>query len=244
MRLDQLLVQRGLYPSREQAQKAVRAGGVKLADHRILKPALAVDENASVEILGEPEPFVSRAGRKLDGALHHFGLRPQGWVCLDVGASTGGFTDCLLKKGAAKVFAVDVGRDQMVEAVRRDPRVHCFEGVNARYFPSDLLSEPCGLVVVDVSFISLLKVAPALLPQIASGGLFLPLIKPQFEVGRSGIGKGGIVRDAAIRSEVIERRIDQLASLGLEPMGRCESSLPGSGGNREAFALFRRPQAC
>lgn len=242
MRLDQLLVQRGLYPSREQARKAVRAGGVKLADRRTLKPALAVDENASVEILAEVEPFVSRAGRKLDAALHHFGVRPQGWVCLDVGASTGGFTDCLLKQGAAKVFAVDVGHDQMVETLRRDSRVHCFEGVNARYLPSDLLPEPCDLVVVDVSFISLLKVVPALLSQIVPAGLLLPLIKPQFEVGRSGIGKGGIVRDSAIRSQVIDRRVEQLSALGLELLGQWESSVPGSGGNRETFALFRRHQ--
>ena len=148
---------------------------------------------------------MSRAGRKLAHALDHFGVDPAGLVCLDVGASTGGFTDCLLQRGAARVYAVDVGYGQLDQRLRNDPRVVVMERINARNLAPDALPEPCGLVTIDVSFISLLKVVPALLPHLAPGGLLLPMIKPQFEAGRGAVGKGGILRDEEVRGRVIAR---------------------------------------
>ncbi|HEU5321341.1 MAG TPA: TlyA family RNA methyltransferase [Methylomirabilota bacterium] len=240
MRLDQLLVERGLFPSREQARRAVMAGVVEVEGKRVDKPGTAVREEARVEVLAPKEPFVSRAGRKLAHALDHFGVDPAGRVCLDAGASTGGFTDCLLQRGAARVYAVDVGYGQLDQRLRNDPRVVVMDRVNVRYLAPDALAEPCDLITIDVSFISLLKVVPALLPHLAPGGLLLPMIKPQFEAGRGAVGKGGILRDEEVRRRVIRECVEGLAALGLEPLGVCDSAVAGSGGNREAFALFRR----
>lgn len=236
-RLDQLLFERGLFASREQARRAVMAGAVEVAGRRIDKPGTAVPADAPLAVAAG-EPFVSRAGRKLDGALDEFALDPAGRVCLDVGASTGGFTDCLLKRGAARVYAIDVGYGQLDERLRRDPRVVVMERVNARHLPEDALPERAGLAVIDVSFISLGKVVPALLPHLAPGAHLLALIKPQFEAGRGAVGKGGILRDEEVRRGAIDGAVARLVALGLRPLGLADSRLAGMGGNREAFGLF------
>jgi len=240
VRLDQLLVERGLFPSREQARRAVMAGTVEVEGKRVDKPGTEIRGEARVAVQGPKEPFVSRAGRKLAHALDHFGVDPAGRVCLDVGASTGGFTDCLLQRGAARVYALDVGYGQLDHRLRTDPRVVVMERVNARYLAPDALPEPCGLITLDVSFISLLKVMPALLPHLQPGGLLLPMIKPQFEAGRGAVGKGGILRDEEVRRRVIDECAAGIAALGLENLGVFDSPVAGTGGNREAFALFRR----
>jgi 23S rRNA (cytidine1920-2'-O)/16S rRNA (cytidine1409-2'-O)-methyltransferase len=241
LRLDQLLVQRGLFASREAARRAVMAGSVEVEGRRVDKPGTAVREQVRLEVAAR-EPFASRAGRKLAAALDHFEIDPNGLVCLDVGASTGGFTDCLLQRGAARVYAVDVGYGQLDQRLRNDPRVVVMDRVNARLLAADALPEPCGLITVDVSFISLLKVVPALLPHLSPGapaGLLLPMIKPQFEAGRGAVGKGGILRDEAVRRRVIEECAAGIAALGVTPLGVFDSPVAGTGGNREAFALFR-----
>ncbi len=240
MRLDQLLVDRGLYASREQARRAVMAGIVEVEGRRVDKPGTDVPAAARLEVQGPKEPFVSRAGRKLADALDHFSIDPAGRVCLDVGASTGGFTDCLLQRGAVRVYAVDVGYGQLDQRLRCDPRVVVMERLNARHLAADALPEPCGLITIDVSFISLAKVVPALLPHLAPGGLLLALIKPQFEAGRGAVGKGGILRDEAVRGRVVSECAGELASLGLELIGIHDSPVHGTGGNREAFALLRK----
>jgi 23S rRNA (cytidine1920-2'-O)/16S rRNA (cytidine1409-2'-O)-methyltransferase len=260
-RLDQLLVERGLFPSREQARRAVMAGLISVDGRRVDKPGTAVGGAAALAVAAR-EPFVSRAGRKLAHALDHFGIDPAGWVCLDVGASTGGFTHCLLERGARRVYALDVGHGQLDQRLRQDPRVVAMEGVNARHLAADALPEPCNLITVDVSFISLAKVVPALLPHLRAadpgargnpgapggfgpppGGYLLTLIKPQFEAGKGAVGKGGILRDEALRRQVIEETAGSLAALGgleLAGGGWFDSPVAGSGGNREAFALLRR----
>jgi len=240
-RLDQLLVARGLFPSREQARRAVMAGLVSVDGHRLDKPGTPVAAAAALAVAAR-EPYVSRAGRKLEHALDHYGIQPEGWTCLDVGASTGGFTDCLLAHGARRVYALDVGYGQLDPRLRHDPRVVVMERVNARHLAADAMPEPARLITVDVSFISLAKVVPALLPHLAPGGLLLPLIKPQFEAGRGAVGKGGILRDEARRRQAIDDCAGSLAACGdLELAGACfDSPVAGSGGNREAFALLRR----
>ncbi|HEY0553964.1 MAG TPA: TlyA family RNA methyltransferase [Thermoanaerobaculia bacterium] len=243
MRLDQLLVERGLFPSREQARRAVMAGTVEVAGRRVDKPGTAVAADAALSVLAPKEPFVSRAGRKLAHALDHFGIDLAGWVCLDVGASTGGFTDCLLQRGAARVYAVDVGYGQLDLRLRNDPRVVVMERINARNLSPDALPEPCRLITIDVSFISLLKVVPALLPHLVPGGLLLPMIKPQFEAGRGAVGKGGILRDGEVRARAVTACSEGIAALGLTPLGVFDSPVAGTGGNREAFALYRREGA-
>jgi len=239
LRLDQLLVERGLFASREQARRAVMAGIVEVDGRRVDKAGTAVAAAARLAVVAPREPFVSRAGRKLAAALDHFGVDPAGRVCLDVGASTGGFTDCLLQRGAARVYALDVGYGQLDARLRQDPRVVVMERINARHLAPQDLPEPVSLVTVDVSFISLAKVVPALLPHLAPGGLLLPMIKPQFEAGRGQVGKGGILRDEARREQVVQAAAASLAGLGLTLLGRFDSPVAGMGGNREAFVLLR-----
>jgi 23S rRNA (cytidine1920-2'-O)/16S rRNA (cytidine1409-2'-O)-methyltransferase len=239
LRLDHLLVQKGLFPTREQARRAVMAGIVELDGHRADKPGTPVGEDARVSVLGPKEPFVSRAGRKLADALDHFQVDPAGRVCLDVGASTGGFTDCLLQRGARRVYALDVGYGQLDHKLRYDERVVVMERINVRYLGPADLPEPADLITIDVSFISLSKVLPALVPHLAAGGLVLALIKPQFEAGKGVVGKGGILRDEEVRRRVIDECSAEMAGLGLELLGVHDSAVPGIGGNREAFALLR-----
>jgi 23S rRNA (cytidine1920-2'-O)/16S rRNA (cytidine1409-2'-O)-methyltransferase len=238
MRLDLLLVARGLFDSREKARRSVMAGQVRVSGRVVDKPGTAVADDAEIAVVAPP-PYVSRSGAKLAAALDAFAVDPNGWTCLDVGASTGGFTDCLLQRGAARVYALDVGRGQLDWRLRQDPRVVPIEGVNVRHFPPDGLPEPCQLVTVDVSFISLVKVVPALLPHLVPGGLLLTLVKPQFEAGRAAVGKGGIVRDEAVRRAVVDQRVEEIAALGVERLGLMDSPLAGAEGNVEALALFR-----
>jgi 23S rRNA (cytidine1920-2'-O)/16S rRNA (cytidine1409-2'-O)-methyltransferase len=226
-----------LLGSREQARRAVMAGEVRVDGQVVDKPGAAVHEEAALELAARPA-FVSRAGGKLAAALDAFGIDVAGAVCLDVGASTGGFTDCLLQRGASRVYALDVGRGQLEWRLRQDPRVVPMEGINARHLAADALSERCALVTVDVSFISLLKVVPPLLPHLRAGGRLVVLVKPQFEVGRGLVGKGGIVRDEALRRRVIDERVAQLAALGLRPLGVIDSPVAGAEGNVEALAAF------
>jgi 23S rRNA (cytidine1920-2'-O)/16S rRNA (cytidine1409-2'-O)-methyltransferase len=242
VRLDQLLVERGLFPSREQARRAVMAGAVAVEGRRVDKPGTAVADSARLDVAAR-EPFVSRAGRKLAAALDELAVDPAGRVCLDVGASTGGFTDCLLQRGATRVYAVDVGYGQLDQRLRQDPRVVVMDRLNARHLAADALPEPCGLVTIDVSFIALAKVVPALLPHLAPGGLLLALVKPQFEAGRGQVGKGGILRDEAVRERVVQECAAGLAGLGLTLLAVCDSAVPGVGGNREAFALLQKAES-
>jgi 23S rRNA (cytidine1920-2'-O)/16S rRNA (cytidine1409-2'-O)-methyltransferase len=240
VRLDQLLVERGLFASREQARRSVMAGAVEVDGRRVDKPGTAVDAAAALAVR-EREPFVSRGGRKLAGALDAFGIDPAGRVCLDIGASTGGFTDCLLQRGARRVYAFDVGHGLLDARLRADPRVVLRERFNARHLEPGDVPEPVALAVFDVSFISLLKVVPPAIPLVAPGGLLLPLVKPQFEVGRAAVGKGGVVRDESVRREIVRRRAAELVDLGLELVAESDSRLPGADGNREVFLLLRRP---
>ncbi len=240
-RLDQLLVRRRLFSSREQARRAVMAGAVAVDGRRVDKPGTPVGAEARIELLGPKEPFASRGGRKLAAALDHFRLAPAGGVCFDVGASTGGFTDCLLARGARRVYALDVGYGQLDRRLREDPRVVVMDRVNARHLAVDALPESCDLITVDVSFISVVKVVPALLPHLAPGGSLLPLIKPQFEAGRGRVGKGGVLRDEARRAAVVAERVAEIEALGLVCAGTFDSPLAGARGNRETFALLRRP---
>jgi len=217
------------------------AGIVELEGHRADKPGTPVGEDARVSVMGPKEPFVSRAGRKLADALDHFQVDPAGRICLDVGASTGGFTDCMLQRGAVRVYALDVGYGQLDHKLRYDDRVVVMERINARNLGPEDLPERASLITIDVSFISLSKVMPALIPHLAPGGLVLALIKPQFEAGRGAVGKGGILRDEDVRRQVVDDCSREMAGLGLELLGVHDSAVPGMGGNREAFALLRKP---
>jgi 23S rRNA (cytidine1920-2'-O)/16S rRNA (cytidine1409-2'-O)-methyltransferase len=242
MRLDLLLVERGLFETREQAQRALMAGAVRVDGRRVDKAGTAVAVDALLEV-AEREPFVSRAGRKLAAALDHFAVEARGRICLDVGAGTGGFTDCLLQRGAERVYALDVGRGQLHASLRSDPRVVVLEGRNARHLDSSEVPEPIDLMTIDVSFISLRLVAPAVIGCLAPGGDLVALIKPQFEAPRGSLGKGGILRDEELRRKVVAERARDLEALGLELRSVIDSPVTGAGGNREAFAHLRRPSA-
>ncbi|MDX1381992.1 MAG: TlyA family RNA methyltransferase [Thermoanaerobaculia bacterium] len=240
LRLDQLLAAKGLFPSREKARRAVMAGCVEVEGRIVDKPGSPVAPSAAISVRERDEPFVSRAGRKLAAALEAFSIATAERVCLDVGASTGGFTDCLLQAGASRVYALDVGRGQLDWGLRQDPRVVVMEGVNARHLDPAAIPEPIGLATVDVSFISLLKVVPAVLGCLGPGADLVTLIKPQFEAPRGSVGKGGILRDEELRREIVERRRREIAELGaLTPLGLIDSPVAGMGGNREALAAFR-----
>ncbi|MBZ0112144.1 MAG: TlyA family RNA methyltransferase [Thermoanaerobaculia bacterium] len=236
MRLDLLLVERGLFESREKARRSIMAGQVRVNGHRVDKPGTKVAVDAELEV-AERMPFVSRGGFKLQKAIEHFDLDVRGRICLDAGASTGGFTDCLLQRGAARVYAIDVGYGQLDYRLRSDARVVVMERVNIRYLPPDALPERVSVITVDVSFISLTQVVPALVPHLEGGGWLIPLIKPQFEVGKGQVGKGGIVRDEVLRQEVIEERVEDLVRLGFVSQGVVDV-IPGAEGNREAMALL------
>ena len=228
---------RGLFDSREQARRAVMAGIVEVGGRRVDKPGTAVDEEAELTVR-EREPFVSRGGRKLAAALDHFGIEVEGAVCLDVGASTGGFTDCLLQRGARRVYAIDVGYGQLDHRLRQDSRVVVMERVNARYLGEDDVAERCDIIVVDMSFISLAKVTPALRAHLDPAGRVLALIKPQFEAGRGRVGKGGVVRDEVMRGEIIAEAAAAVVETGYDLGGLFDSPVHGARGNREAFGLF------
>jgi len=243
-RLDQLLVARGLYESREKAQRAIMAGEVKVGGHVMDKAGTKVGDDAVLEVK-EPERYVGRGGFKMEAALREFHLDPTGWTCLDVGASTGGFTDCLLQHGAARVWAIDVGHDQLAWRIRSDPRVEVREGLNARYLSSDDIPERFELIVIDVSFISLTLILPPAVSLLKPGGVIVPLIKPQFELRRDQIARGGVVRDPALHEEAVERvRRFVAAELGsMEWLSVIESPLKGGEGNTEFLAWLRARSA-
>jgi len=238
VRLDELLVRRGLAPSRQKAQGLILAGKVRVAGAVVDKPGKAVPEEAVLEVEQPDHPWVSRGGVKLDGALTVLQVAVAGCRCLDVGASTGGFTHVLLARGAREVVAVDVGRGQLAWELRQDSRVRVVEGVNARYLRPEHVDPPFDLVTVDVSFISLRLVLPALVPLLAPRGRILALVKPQFEVGKGQVGKGGVVRDAQLRERAIAEVVRAAEGLGLVFLARCPSPLPGPAGNLEEFVLF------
>jgi len=240
-RIDVLLVERGLAESRAKAQALILAGQVVVGDQRVDKPGTQVSVDAELRLKGEVLPYVSRGGLKLKAAIDRFGLEVRGRVCADIGASTGGFTDCLLQEGAVRVHAIDVGYGQLHEKLRTDPRVRSRERVNARYLTAEDLPEKVGVAVIDVSFISLTQVLPAVLPFLDPGGLLVALVKPQFEVGRERIGKGGVVRDAAARQEAIDTVASFTREQGLEVRGVMDSPVPGPAGNVEALLVAGKP---
>lgn len=230
-RIDKLLLDRGLAPSRERAQALVLAGKVLVNQQKVEKPGTAVASDAEVRLLGEDQRYVSRGGIKLEEALRHWKIDVKGKVCLDVGASTGGFTDCLLQHGATHVIAVDTGYGQMDARLRSDPRVRLFERTNARYL-TDKEIEETALVTVDVSFISATLVLPAVIAAAHPSELVV-LVKPQFEVVREQVGKGGIVRDARAQTAAVDRVKDAVAKLGGSAIDVIDSPILGSEGNRE-----------
>lgn len=236
-RLDTLLFELGLADSRQKAQALVIAGLVTVNGAPANKPGTAVADGALVNVKGKDHPYVSRGGVKLAHALDVFKIDPDGMTCLDVGSSTGGFTDCLLKRGAIKVFAVDVGENQLDYRLRSDPRVVSIEGVNARNMDLNLITDPIHLVVADVSFISLRLVIPPVLPAVVKGGRLVLLVKPQFEAGREKVGKG-IVRDGRVHEEVLENLGGFFEGIGLVKEGVCESPILGKKGNKEFFIVF------
>ncbi|SDH34879.1 TlyA family RNA methyltransferase [Roseospirillum parvum] len=241
-RLDQVLVARGLVESRARAQALIMAGKVVDGDgRRLTKAGHPVSADVVLEVRGQDHPWVSRGGLKLVGALDHFAVSPAGWVCLDVGASTGGFTDVLLARGAARVHAVDVGYGQLAHRLRVDPRVVVHERTNARHLTAEAIGEAVDLVVCDASFIGLRTVLPASLALVRPGGMVIALIKPQFEVGKARVGKGGVVRDPALHDEVKATIAEWLGGLpGWSVLGIEESPITGPEGNREFLIAGRR----
>jgi len=240
-RADQLLVEQGLAESRAKAQALILAGLVSAAGRRIDKAGMSLAEDAELTVAGRDHPWVSRGGLKLVQALDHFALDPAGLVALDIGASTGGFTDVLLARGAALVHAVDVGRGQLAWKLRQDPRVVVHEGVNARYLSRAAIAEPIDLVTCDASFIGLATVLPASLALAAEHAALVALIKPQFEAGPKEVGKGGVVRDPAVHRAVCERIAAWLgAQPGWRVLGITESPITGPAGNREFLIYARR----
>lgn len=241
-RIDKLLVERRLADSRTRAQAMVMAGVVLVDEQRVEKPSQQFDPNSSIRIKGSDDPtarYVGRGGLKLEAALREFQIDVTGLYCLDVGASTGGFTDCLLQHGARAVVALDVGHNQIDWRLRNDPRVEVREGVNARYLKPEDFPQPFDLAVMDVSFISATKVLPAIGPLLGAGGAIITLIKPQFEVGRGEVGGGGIVRDPGKRLRAVEEVNRFAKRLGLEVVKVMESPIAGAEGNIEYLAFYK-----
>lgn len=241
-RIDKLLVEQGLAESRTKAQALVMAGVVLVDEQRVEKPSEQFATDAQIRVKRADDPasrYVGRGGVKLEAALREFQIDVDGFVCLDVGASTGGFTDCLLQNGAQRVFAIDVGHNQIDWRLRNDPRVEVREGVNARYLQPEDFPVKFDLAVVDVSFISATMVLPAIVPLLREGGAIVTLVKPQFEVGRGEVGGGGIVRDAAKREQAVEKVNQSAIGLGLRVAGVIESPIHGAEGNVEFLALYR-----
>jgi 23S rRNA (cytidine1920-2'-O)/16S rRNA (cytidine1409-2'-O)-methyltransferase len=240
MRIDQLLVARGLAESRARAQALIMAGLVYVGETKIQKPGQTIAEDAALEVRGRDHPWVSRGGIKLAHALDHFGLDPSGATAMDVGSSTGGFTDVLLSRSAARVFAVDSGTNQLAWKLRQDPRVTVREQTSARLLTPDLIDVPCDWVVCDASFISLEKVLEIPLRLAAADCQLVALIKPQFEVGKGEVGKGGVVRDPALHARVCAEVREWLESAGWQVQGIVESPITGPEGNVEFLIAARR----
>lgn len=236
-RLDQYLCTQGHAPSRARAQAMIRAGLVTVDGVVQTKPALAIKPDAAVAVQGDVHPWVSRGGVKLAHALAHFGVDVSGAVAIDLGASTGGFTDVLLHHGAAKVYAVDVGRDQLHEKIRSDARVICMENTHAKDLTPQTIPDSPAVLVADVSFISLTKVLPFVLPLMAASSVAVLLVKPQFESAPADIGKGGIIRDAAVQEAAADRVAAWMAEESWQVVGRIDSPVTGGDGNRE-FLIY------
>jgi len=232
-RLDQLVFELGLTDSRERAKTTIMSGQIFVNGQRADKPGMSVDPEAQIELRGETMPFVSRGGYKLDKGLKVFPVSAEGKVCIDCGASTGGFTDVLLQHGAKKVYSVDVGYGQLAWKLRNDSRVVNLERTNLRYVDAELIPEPVELAVMDVSFISVKLVLPAVKALMLEGADYICLIKPQFEAGREKVGKKGVVRDAAVHREVVEGVLDFAQSIGFSVMGLDFSPIKGPEGNIE-----------
>jgi 23S rRNA (cytidine1920-2'-O)/16S rRNA (cytidine1409-2'-O)-methyltransferase len=242
-RIDKLLVQRGLAESRTKAQALVMSGVVLVDEQRVNKPSDTASPNAEIRIKGGNDPtsrYVGRGGLKLETALREFAIDVEGFHCLDVGASTGGFTDCLLQHRAEKVTAIDVGHNQIDWRLRTDARVEVREGINARYLKPEDFATKFDLAVVDVSFISATKIMPAIVPLLKDIGWLITLIKPQFEVGRGEVGKGGIVRDKEKHARVIDEVNHAAEALGLSVRNIIESPIHGADGNLEFLALYEK----
>lgn len=239
LRLDRLLVAKGLSPSRQRARAMIMAGNVLVNNRPADKAGFLVAQTDCIELKGRDIPYVSRGGLKLEAAIENLDLRVNGLICMDVGASTGGFTDCLLQNGAARVYAVDVGYGQLAWKLRQDLRVVVIERTNIRYLPAGVVSEPIDLATIDVSFISLRIVVPAITALLNTDARILALIKPQFEVGKNQVGKGGVVKDDNLHQRVIH----DLAAFFLEKSIFCEKVIPspilGPKGNREFFMLLQ-----
>ena len=242
-RLDKLLVDRGLTTSRERARALILAGQVVVGEHAVDKAGTKVDADVPIRLKSEDIPFVSRGGIKLAHALDAFAVNVSGRTAIDVGASTGGFTDCLLQRGASRVFAVDVGYGQLAWKLREDPRVVCMERTNIRQLVPHALEPWPDLAVIDASFISLDKVLPATLALLVPDAEIIALIKPQFEVGKGLVGKGGVVRDPAQHESVVERVAANAKRLGCTVLGVTDSPLLGQKGNREFLIHLRRTKA-
>ena len=242
VRADVLVQQRGLAESRTRAQALILAGEVVAGDHRVEKPGQLLDEDCELRLKGGASElrYVSRGGLKLEKALDHFALDPRGLVCCDLGASTGGFTDVLLQRGAARVHAVDVGYGQLHQRLRGDARVVVHERVNARALSPALLAESCGAAVADLSFISVRLVLPALVSVLAERAFCVVLVKPQFEAGRAEVGKGGVVRAPEVHARVVAAVEAALGASGLEVLGTVPSPILGPAGNREFLTAARR----
>jgi len=238
-RLDRVIVEQKLAHSRQRARSLIMAGKVRVNSHLVDKPGTLVSTKDVIVLKGEDIPYVSRGGLKLESALQAMEVNIDGFTCLDVGASTGGFTDCLLQHGASLVFAVDVGYGQLAWQLRQDPRVVVIERTNIRHMPAGTLSQLVDLVTIDVSFISLKKVVPEVLKFMKKGAGILSLIKPQFEVGKGNVGKGGVVRDPLLHAEVIEDLSDYFAKLSLVRKIVLPSPLLGPKGNREFFIFLK-----
>ena len=238
-RLDLLLLARGFYESREKAQRAIMAGEVSLAGRVMDKAGTKIPEDAVIAVK-TPDRYVGRGGHKMEAALKEFGIDPRGAICLDIGASTGGFTDCLLQHGAAKVYAIDVGHSQLDWKIRRDPRVVVREKLNARYLSRADIPEEIALCVIDVSFISLSLILPPALELLRPQGVIIPLIKPQFELRKEDVAHGGVVRDPALHARAVEKiRAFVSANLQCQWSGCIESPILGGSGNKEYLACLR-----
>jgi len=238
-RADQTLVERGFFETREQAQRAIMAGEVRVVEQLIEKPAAMIDIDAPIEIAEAPQ-FVGRGALKLSGALDHFKIDVRGKVALDIGASTGGFTDCLLQRGAAKVFAVDVGRGQLAWKIRNDPRVIVIEKLNARFLSREHIPADVDLCVIDVSFISLTLILPRAFELVTAEGVIVALIKPQFELQRKDVGRGGIVREPALHEKAEQKIVNFVQEAGYRVAGLVPSAITGTDGNQEFFICIRK----
>src|SRR5437762_11839580 len=239
LRLDQVLVAKGLFPSREQAQRAVMAGEVKVGTRIAAKPSQLLEPDVAIAVK-PARKYVGRGALKLDSALNYFKIDVHGKVALDIGASTGGFTDCLLQHGAAKVYAVDVGHGQLDWRIRNDPRVVVLEKLNARFLSREHIPELVDICVIDVSFISLTLISPNAFDLITPSGVILALIKPQFELQRADVGRGGVVRDPELQQKAQDKIVAFVTSLGHVVTGIVPSAIKGTDGNQEFFACLQK----